>query len=128
MPLDLKFSEVGSFDAESPLDRQIQQLEANTSQAFDTVALAALGRLSPTATKTASYATKLGELVVTSGSLTVTLPVSTSRNAGEEIAILRQSGTITVLAASGLVQGAASDSLATTGLFRYTSTGTGWWR
>jgi len=126
--IDLTFREVGSFEAESPLDRQLTQLEENASRAFASVALQARSKLKPTETKTEAYTAKLGELVVTSGTLTVTLPVATPQNAGEVVGVLRQSGTVTVMAASGLVQGAATDSLGTSGLYRYESTGVGWWR
>src|SRR5678815_1823192 len=119
MVLDPQFREVGSFDAADPLGRQIGQLEENASRAFATVGERSLAKLRPTETKTAAYTASLGDLVVTSGTLTVTLPVATPKNAGEEVGVLRQSGTITVMAPTGLVQGAATDSLGTSGVYRY---------
>lgn len=130
MSLDPKFRTIGSFDADKPeqLGRQIQALEDNVSAALGRSAAQALAKLSPTNRKTAAYVAALGELVIAAGTFTVTLPVSSSKNQGELVGVVVESGTITAITPGGTVQGGTSDSLPASGLFLYESTGTGWWR
>ena len=61
--------------------------------------------------------------------MTVILPTANQQNRGRPLAVLRAAGTVVVTAVSSIVQGAASESLATTGLYIYYSDGIGgWWR
>ncbi len=127
MPLDAKFRTVGSFEAESPLDRQIQQFEDNAAAALKALAAQAWAKLVPTNRKTADYPAKLGELVIATDGVAVQLPVATSKNAGEAVGIVVEEGSVTTFSASSDVQGGDTDTLPV-GQWLYISTGVGWWR
>lgn len=124
MSIDPRLLKLKQFD---DAQRAVVDLEANVGDAIDRIAQQALPKLTPTARQIAAYVAKVDDLVVTSGTLTVTLPVATSKNNGRVIGVLVQSGTVTV-GSQSTVQGAVSDALATAGLYLYVSTGTSWWR
>lgn len=128
MAVDPKFKELGSFEADRPLERQLLQLEASAAQAFGNVATQGRAKLKPTRRQTADYVAKLGELVVASGELSVTFPTATSANAGEPIGIEVDDATVTVRSVGCLVQGEANELLSTKGLYVYESDSVGWWR
>lgn len=128
MSVDAKFRTVGSFDADPALARQIQELEDNTADAFDVVRSQAQPRLNPTQAKTSAYTADLDELVRVTGTFTLRFPVASAINAGRMIGVVVKSATVTVVCASGQVQGSTSDSLTVNGWYLYISDGTGWWR
>lgn len=108
--------------------RQAVQFEANVSKSLTNIANQAQPKLAPTNLKTAAYTALLDELVVCNGTFNLMLPVATPSNQGREIGVIVRAGTVTVITASGLVQGAASDALAGPIKSTYVSTGTDWWR
>lgn len=111
------------------IERKTVEFEDNVKKSFANVAGQALPKLAPTNLKTAAYTAMLDELVVCNGTFNVTLPVASSKNGGRQVGVIVRAGTITVITASGLVQGAASDALGTAGMYAYTSDGiAGWWR
>ncbi len=128
MALDPKFRTVGSFEAESPLDRQLDQLETNASAAFRALASQAWAKLTPTNEKTSDYPAKLGELVMTDGDIRVMLPVSSPQNAGEAVGVIvALEHVVTTFSAQSDVQGGDEDQIPE-GMWLYISTGAGWWR
>lgn len=120
--------QINQFKDGAELSRQLSQHEDFVREALGNVAQQAAPKLRPTQTKTAAYTAALDDLVVAAGTFSVTLPVAKPQNAGREVGVLVKSGTVTVTVVSGLVQGAATDALATVGLRRYVSDGVGWWR
>lgn len=129
MSVDPRFKEVGSFDADAPLDRQLTQLEEHAADAFARVAEQALPRLTPTMRQTKAYTAKLDELVPVGGNaVPVTLPTATSANAGRFVAVEIDGGSASVRSVGCEVQGAQVDELASDGLYLYGSDGVGWWR
>lgn len=110
------------------LQRSLAQLEQNVADAMKRIAAQATPLLTPTNRKTSAYGASLDELVVAAGTFPVILPIATTQNAGRRVGVEVQSGTVTVSAASGQVQGGASDALSTVGRYEYESDGVGWWR
>lgn len=129
--IDPQFRELNQFHTDKPqeLGRQLSQHEDFVAAALKNVADGAFPLFVPTQRKTAAYTAKLDEVVVANGTFTVTLPAPTAQNAGRMVAVLVESGTITVKTSNAaLVQGAPSDTLPVAGLFLYESTGVAWWR
>jgi len=126
--IDPKFKTLGSFDDGDTLSRQLVQQENNIDVAFKNTAGSALPKLLPTQTKTAAYNAALDELINAAGTFTVKLPIALPQNAGRVVGIVLTTGTVTVMTASTLVQGAATDVLTAAGAYLYTSDGVGWWR
>lgn len=124
MSIDPRFRQVRQFDDAT---RAVRDLEDNAGDALQRIADQALPKLTPTNIKIAAYVAGLDELVMTNGTLAVTLPVATAANNGRVVGVVVQSGTVTVTSQSA-VQGATSDALATAGLYLYVSTGSTWWR
>lgn len=108
--------------------RQISVLEDNIRKALTNIANQALPRLKSTNLKVAAYTALLDDLVPCNGTFTITLPVASANNQGRCIAIEVKSGAISVISASGLVQGIATDLVNVAGLYVYVSDGMGWWR
>ncbi len=119
---------LANYDGSVDLGRRLGQLEDNVKQAFDNVAKQAAPLLQATNLKDSAYVAAVDELVPCAGTFQLTLPAATFDNAGRSVAVVVRSGTITVVPITGLVQGAASDALATVGLRLYVSDGVGWWR
>jgi hypothetical protein len=128
MSVDPRMREVGNFDADAPLDRQLAQLESNAVNAFEAVKRQASPLLKPTSTQVADYNAKLDELVVTGATMKVRLPAPAAANAGRRVGVLLTTGTVTSSTVDGQVQGASSDALTVPGFYEYVSVGTGWWR
>lgn len=123
--IDPKLRRLNDF---AQAERALPQLEQNVADALARVAEQAQPHLTPTNLKTSAYVAGLDETVVARGTFIVTLPIAAAQNAGRCVAVELQSGTVTVVTASGQVQGAASDALSTAGLYCYVSDGVGWWR
>lgn len=127
---------ISLFEGNSPesLQRQVRQLEDNSAEAVRKLDAAFLPVLVPTNTKTGNYIASIGEMVIvdsSAGNIAVTAPVATVKNAGRCFAVVRKSAAnaVVVAAVSGLVTGAASDTLPTTlRIYLFFSDGTGWWR
>lgn len=113
---------------EKDLLRQVTSFEGNVADALDQISQQAQPRLVPTNLKTTTYTAQEEDLIPAQGTFTITLPVANSQNAGRFIGIVVRSGTITVNALSGQVQGGATDTLSSVGFFLYISDGVGWWR
>lgn len=119
---------ISQFDGPDAATRRLSQFEGNVKQALDNIAKQAAPLLKPTNLKDSAYVAGLDELVPCAGTFQVTLPAATFNNAGRSVGVVVRSGTVTVVPVAGLVQGAASDALATVGMRLYVSDGVGWWR
>lgn len=123
-----KFRTLRQFDGDDALARRVSHLEDNIERAFMMTAKTAAPLGTATNRKTADYVAKIDELVTCAGTFTLGLPAASAENAGRSVTAIVESGTVTVRAVSGNVQGGSSDALATIGLRRYVSNGTDWWR
>lgn len=127
MAIDPRFKEIGAFEAEQELERQLGQLQENVSASFGNVAEQGLSRLTPTKRQTADYTAKLDELVVAVADIVVTFPVATPKNAGRFIGIEVVDAVVTVRCAQSDVQG-DTDEISDDGVYLYLSDGVRWWR
>lgn len=120
------FSKIKDFTGD--IARKTNELEKAVGTSFDNVASQGQPKLVPTNLKTAAYVASLDDLVVCSGSFSLTLPTANATNAGREVGLVIKSGTITVSSPGCLVQGGDTDAPSVLGRYIYRSDGVGWWR
>ena len=127
---------VNNFEPTSPEgDRQIGQFEQNVSDEFDALEEVVALKLKPTNRKTSDYKAKLGDLVMVDtlgGDVSITLPVSTPRNAGQVVGVAMMSASN--ICNVGVHDGTATVNLVATksftgaiGMHVFYSAGNGWW-
>lgn len=106
------FREAAVGDDPEQALRYMEQLEQNIAAAFARVEQGFLRKFEVTGLNEASVIAKVGQLVLTKGTLTVTLPVATRDNAGKPVGIVSLSGTVTVNAQTAQnVNGGATTSI-----------------
>lgn len=119
-----------SLDALAPV---LSRFEGNIADAFTGLLKCRQPQLTVTERKTSIVQGRVDEVVSvdTSGAnVPVLLPVATPDNKGHLVGVLKtaSANSAIVECVGQLVQGAASDTLSTAGLYLYLSTGAAWWR
>lgn len=126
----MTLQKVAEFTRDAELNRRLRDLQENVATALD----ASSGGTRPRVliVQQAGTIVRLGDLAIVAPGFTLELvlaePPLTAD--GQELSIVKQSagGTITVRPASGRVNGAATQSLTSVGIYRYVAARGSYWR
>jgi hypothetical protein len=106
-------------DSKDDVLRYAESLERATEEAFHRVEVGYQRRFDVLTSKENAVTAKIGQMIVANGTLTLTLPASTSDNAGRSVAVVVLAGTVTLNSMNGqTINGAASATVAAAAMVR----------